>query len=258
MAMATWLFWRRYRAFCWFIMGLAFFNIVASQGRMGYLTIGFALCIFYGVWAYIYKEFFKPTVYLLLGVSLISTGIFVLYMQGNLFVIRAASRWLTLIEQIEAGGDRIEHINMALSAPTSVYDYIFGVSRATQTDRELLVEVEPVNIFLIYGAIGFLLQYLLIAMLLWYFFRHLRYVRQQPALLTLVVASFIGLLSYQFFSLAYFFFREILIGLFPWILVGTTIGAIEHYKRHTHPYTHPWARRHLLRATPGMVSQGLT
>jgi len=43
--------------------------------------------------------------------------------------------------------------------------------------------------------------------------------------------SLITLLSYQFFSIAYFFFREKKIGLFQWIILGVSIGAIELYKK---------------------------
>jgi len=39
----------------------------------------------------------------------------------------------------------------------------------------------------------------------------------------------VSLLSYQVFSVGYFFFREIRIGLFPWILMGVTVGVYEKF-----------------------------
>lgn len=47
------------------------------------------------------------------------------------------------------------------------------------------------------------------------------------ALGALLVASFVGLFSYQVFSVGYYFFREINVGLFPWILMGVAIGVCE-------------------------------
>jgi hypothetical protein len=33
------------------------------------------------------------------------------------------------------------------------------------------------------------------------------------------------------FSVAYYFFREIRVGLFPWILMGASIGVYEKHKK---------------------------
>ena len=89
------------------------------------------------------------------------------------------------------------------------------------------MEIEPVNIFITYGALGFILQYTLVIMLLVYFIRNIKKSIHDKTSLTLMVASFVGLFSYQVFSIAYYFFREIRVGLFPWILMGVTIGVYE-------------------------------
>jgi hypothetical protein len=67
-------------------------------------------------------------------------------------------------------------------------------------------------------------------MLLVYFVKKMRKSINNNASLTLLIASFVGLLTYQIFSVAYFFFREIRVGLFPWILMGVAIGVYEKYK----------------------------
>src|SRR5699024_4616176 len=106
------------------------------------------------------------------------------------------------------------------------------ISRGVQNAiKNFYIEVEPINILVLYGIIGFVLQYSLVIILLIYFFKNMKIIREYPILLAMVVSSFIGLLSYQFFSFAYFFFRETYVGLFPWILMGATIGAVEKIKK---------------------------
>lgn len=211
-----------------FVIMLAIFNIFASQSRMGYLTLVFSVFVFYGLWIYLKKTFFKPTVFLLSGTAVISGIIYYLFLQGNAFLLQAIERWLRLGDQLQEGGNRIGKIQSALTHVDGFYDYIFGISRFVQQSYgNIYIEVEPVNIFVLFGIVGFILQYLIIIVLLLYFFRHLKHLNNMPAMSALTVASFTGLLSYQFFSLAYFFFRETHVGLFPWILFGTTVGLIE-------------------------------
>lgn len=213
-------------------IALVLFNIVVAQARMGYLTIVFAVVVFYFVFNIALKKGIKPTVYL----ALISGSVYwltsILYYKGNEFVVKAVMRWGALEEQINQGGNRYGQVTEALSLMKNPWDYMFGISRGVENAVEgLYIEVEPINIFVLYGGFGFALQYSLVVILLIYFWRNIKVVNQYPILLTMVVASFITLLSYQFFSLAYFFFREIRIGLFPWILMGATIGLVERLKK---------------------------
>src|SRR5690625_1590190 len=209
---------------------LAAFNIVVAQARMGYLTAVFSLIALYFVFNYVYKNgfrFFRSTFISMTLTGIVIMIIYKLYQSGNSFVTRAVYRWKTLGVQIERGGNRTAQIEPALSQIDSPFSFLFGISRGVEIGH---MEIEPISIFVLYGAVGFVLMYSLVLVLLIYFFRNIRIVKQKPILLAMTVASFVGLLSYLFFSGAYWFFREVYVGLFPWILMGAAIGAIERFK----------------------------
>lgn len=213
---------------------LVLFNVVVSQARMGYLTVAFSIVVFYFVYNRIYRKGIRSTLLLTALVSIITGTIYWLYQKGNAFITQAVFRWERLEQQIDAGENRVGQIYYALEQLNNPFEYLFGISRGVQnTMTSFYIEVEPVNIFVLYGAIGFILQYSLILILLIYFYKNMTVVKNYPILLAMVVASFVGLLSYQFFSAAYFFFRETYVGLFPWILMGACIGAVERFKKTT-------------------------
>lgn len=216
---------------------LVVFNIVTAQARMGYLTVAFAVLVFYFVYNIIRKNNIKSTIFLIALICGTWSVLYWLYQNGNEYVTKAVMRWESLGEQVTAGENRIGQINEALNLLKTPWDYLFGISRGVENTVEgLFIEVEPVNIFVLYGGVGLALQYGLVFLLLVYFFRNFKIVKNYPMLLTMVVASFISLLSYQFFSAAYFFYRELHVGLFPWILMGATIGAVERFKKKPQEY----------------------
>lgn len=212
-------------------LSLVLINIIGGQARMGYVTIAFSILAIYLMYNYVYKKGVKSTVNMGFITALIGSVIYWLYSRGNDFVVKAVYRWETLGESISMRGDRIAQIDIGLSLLQTPFDYLFGVSKEVEGLVRALIEVEPINIFILYGLVGFLLQYGLIVILLIYLFKNVKVIKQYPILLTMVVMSFITLLSYQVFSLAYYFFREIHVGLIPWILLGATIGAVERFKK---------------------------
>lgn len=230
-ATAIYIFYKRYKPFCFILMVLSLLNIVASQGRAGILMLIAGIVIFYFMRIYTTNRSIKPTLWFILVFAAVTYILWGLYEKGNPFISQIMYRWNALIES--GGGARIEQIKFSLSLLSDPYHYIFGISRAFQSYGNLSfhIEVEPINIFVLYGVLGFAFQYSLIVLLLFYFIKNLKCFKKQPEIMALIVASFIGLLSYQVFSLGYFFFREIRIGLIPWILMGTTIGIVERYKK---------------------------
>ena len=108
-------------------------------------------------------------------------------------------------------------------------DYLFGLSKPiiNRTAITFGVEIEPINIFVTYGLVGFILQYSIVILLLAYFYKKINKIAKDKAILSLLIASFVSLFSYQIFSVAYYFFREIRVGLFPWVLMGVAIGIYE-------------------------------
>lgn len=236
LALAAFYFLKRYRIFIVLVMVLAVINTIASQARMGYLTIFFSLIVFYIFWIYFSGNFRKPTFILFSLVSSLAIFVRILYLEESPFIYIAMVRWGSLFEQIVEGGNRLGQVLLALSIQENLFDYLFGISRVVQTQTPgLRIEIEPVNILVLYGLVGFILQYGLVLLLLLYFLRQIKVVRPEPVLLTLVIASFVSLLGYQFFSISYYFFREVYVGLFPWIIMGVTIGLVEKYKRSREP-----------------------
>lgn len=216
-------------------LSLVIFNIVTSQARMGYLTIGFAFIVLYLVYNSTYKsgkKWFKSTsLFAFLGL-LTAFVLNTMYNNGNEFIMRAMYRWEVLADELSDGGNRLDQIDPALSQIDSLFNFLFGISRGVEgTIPGLWIEIEPLSIFVLYGAIGFSLFYILVFLLCRYFFINIKHVKGNRILLAMTVASLVSLLSYIVFSFAYWFFREIYVGLFPWILMGATMGAIERYKK---------------------------
>ncbi|GGF96567.1 hypothetical protein [Paenibacillus aceti] len=212
------------------LMLLSIINIFASQARAGILALVFSVFLFYVVSVYINRKSFKPTIYLILVSSVIYSIFLYLYNNGNPIVVKMVYRWGVLFET--SGGGRVDQIAYFVSLLKNPFHYLFGLSKQVVNQSVLSygVEVEPVNILVTYGALGFILQYALVLILLIYFLKNMRKSTKNRASLMLLTASFVGLASYQVFSVGYYFFREIRVGLFPWILMGVTIGVYERYK----------------------------
>lgn len=227
---AIFKYYKRYKFLSISLMLLSVINIFASQARGGMLALFSAIILFYAINVYITKKSFKPTIYFITIISILYLIIKFFYSRGNKFIETMVYRWNVLFES--GGGQRIYQIKNALALLETPGDYLWGLSRAFQNYSGLIdhIEVEPVNILVLYGLAGFSLQYFLIIFLCVYFLKNIRKSIQNKAVLSLLVASLIGLISYQVFSIGFFFFREIRVGLFPWILMGVAIGAFESYK----------------------------
>lgn len=213
------------------LMLLSLLNIITSQARAGMLALVFAVIFLYLIDLYINKKSFKPTLYFSIVITVAYTLGYSLYQNGNKFVENIVFRWEELFKT--NGGARTDQIEYALSLLNSPMDYLFGLSKAFQSHGEIkfFLEVEPINIFVLYGALGFFMQYFLVLFISIYFLKNLKRNFKNKEVLTLIIASLAGLLSYQVFSLGYYFYREVRVGIFPWILMGATIGVNELYIR---------------------------
>lgn len=224
-------YYKKHKFLSVLLMILSIINIFASQARAGILALVFSIFLFYIVSVYINRKTFKPTMYaifVVLAIILIGQQ---LYNMGNPFINHMVYRWRVLFET--QGGARVDQMRYFLFLiGNNIFYYLFGLSKqvVNQSAFSYGVEIEPVNIFVTYGALGFVLQYTLVAILLIYFLKSMRKVIENKACLALLIASFVGLFSYQVFSIGYYFFREIRVGLFPWILMGVAIGVYEKYK----------------------------
>lgn len=223
-------FYKKYRFFSISLMLLSILNLFASQARAGMLALVFSILLFYLVNIYINRKSFKPTLRLVIIIFLSYFLILYLYNNGNSIIEKMVYRWEYLLFE-EKGGARVDQVFYFLSLFKTPFDYLFGLSKQVinQSAISFGIEIEPVNIFVTYGLLGFILQYGLILILLIYFLKRMRKSICNKAALALLVAAFVGLASYQVFSVGYYFFREIRVGLFPWILMGVAIGVYERY-----------------------------
>ena len=223
-------YYKEYKTLSLLLIVLSVINIFISQARAGMLAAVFSIFLLYLVNMKYERKGLKPTIYILALISFLGVVVYYLYNSGNPYVILTYDRWLNLFEA--GGGARATTQPQYFFSIMESSDYLFGLSKPIINRSAISygVEIEPLNIFVTYGAVGFLLQYTLTVFLLRYFFKRISGKTEDKAVLTLIIASFVGLFGYQIFSVAYFFFREIRIGLFPWVLMGVTIGLYERYK----------------------------
>lgn len=134
-----------------------------------------------------------------------------------------AFRLLTLADQ--GGGGRVDQVSSALALLDSPSALLTGVGNAVQRSQSVShgVEVEPVYLLVNYGAIGLVLRY---ALLLTVGSMALRLVRdRRPWHSALGLSALLALCGYAVFSLGYFFFQELYVGVLPWMLFGMIAGA---------------------------------
>lgn len=230
-AFSIFKYYKKYKALAIILMILSIINVFASQARAGLLALITSFLVIYFLDAYISKKKLKITFKLIISLFISAVLFWILYIKGNTIIAKMVYRWTDLIQT--KGGGRVQDIKYFIQLLDSLSDFLFGLSKpvVNLSDISYGVEVEAVNIFVTYGAVGFIVQYWLIAILLLYFLKKIRTVSRTSLdsrlSLSLLVASFVGLFSYQVFSIAYFFFREIRVGLFIWIIMGVAIGETE-------------------------------
>lgn len=133
-----------------------------------------------------------------------------------------AFRVLTLADQ--GGGGRADQVSSALALLDSPSTLLTGVGNAVQRSQSVShgVEVEPVYLLVNYGIIGTLCRY---ALLLTIAAMALRLVRdRRPWHSALGLSALLALCGYGVFSLGYFFFQELYVGVLPWLLFGMVAG----------------------------------
>lgn len=158
-------------------------------------------------------------------------------------------RLLTLAEQ--GGGERVDQIGTVLSLLDSPATLLTGVGNAVQRAYGVShgVEVEPVYVLVNYGLIGAVARYGLWVVLGLCALNASRSRDRWTA--ATGVATVLGLCGYAVFSLGYFFFQELYVGVLPWLLFGL-LGGIHQRK---------WSEGHafvkqLEGARPGLTADG--
>jgi hypothetical protein len=142
-------------------------------------------------------------------------------------------RLLTLVEQ--GGGERVDQVSTVLSLLDSPSTLFAGVGNAVQRAYGVShgVEVEPVYLLVNYGLVGTAARYGLWVVLGLCALGAARSRDRWTA--ATGMATVLGLSGYAVFSLGYFFFQELYVGVVPWLLFGLVAGIHQRLwlERHT-------------------------
>jgi hypothetical protein len=132
-------------------------------------------------------------------------------------------RLLTLVEQ--GGGERVDQVSAVLFLLDSPATFLNGVGNAVQRAYGVShgVEVEPVYLLVNYGLIGTAARYGLWVILAYCALAAIRSRDLWTA--STGMATVLALSGYCVFSLGYFFFQELYVGVLPWLLFGLAAGV---------------------------------
>jgi hypothetical protein len=158
-----------------------------------------------------------------------------------LLVISAAAVTVLLPERLEflrfrneallvayySGENRFADVTTVLETLRSNTQWVFGVANAEHRRYVSYgVEVEPVFLLVNYGVLGVALRYGLLALIVRRALA-LMFTRRQIAwhIRQLGMVCTLGVVTYAAFSLGYFFFHELAVAGFPWLVFGIAVGA---------------------------------
>jgi hypothetical protein len=206
----------------WTLLILATINVFFSGSRVSIVTA----CTLIPVTAFLFFRLSKSRKkYLFLLKSLCGTlligfsAIYFLSERINFILFRFQVLLTT------QGGSRTEQISQAVNLLNNWITCLIGVGNATQ--RQLAIshgaEVEPVYLLVNYGILGLFLRYGILLLIFFYAFRLAKISSGENKILAL--ASILSIVGYAIFSLGYFFFQELYVGLLPWLLFGWTAGT---------------------------------
>jgi hypothetical protein len=195
---------------------LSLFNVFLSGSKVALVSLlALALCT---AVAAILLAPSKIWSFLKLSVIFGLTGVLVHYFLAG----RAAYilyRFYTLIER-GSQDSRYLQIQTGLGLLQDWYAWVTGVGNAYQRAAGVSwgLEVEQVYILVVYGVFGFVLRYLLLLVIFYVALFHISKSNGFERILT--ICTCFSIVCYMILSTGYFFFRELYVGLLPWILFG--------------------------------------
>ncbi|MFH4603010.1 hypothetical protein [Vibrio diabolicus] len=129
-----------------------------------------------------------------------------------------------------AGGGRGEQLTIGLSLIDDPLKFLFGVSNVVQRNLGVTwgIESEPVNIFVNYGFLGFCMVYTSLILVLNNIRKKVRCITTgRVGYLQILWKSLLsGLIGMVVFSFGYFFYGEVIVGVFAWLIMGYVSGAL--------------------------------
>lgn len=153
-----------------------------------------------------------------------------IYILNTFFEERAAFmvyRFSVLTET--AGGGRDQQVKLGLSLLSTWYEFLAGVSNVTQRTfgQSFGIESEPFNILVNYGVIGFTLVYLTMFNII-YVLKKLFNIHANIYSKLVYASTASAIFSYLLFSIGYFYFAELIVGTFSWLIFGAFLGIGLH------------------------------
>ena len=215
---------RFHRFQLWSVLVLALINALVSGSRVALAAIlaVYLVSVLIGIFLSRHKlRFFLQYV----GVSILLGIGFGYALWEKLFFI--VFRYEDLIDKL--GGERVNQTEVALSLLKNGQDWLLGVGNVTQRTlaTSFGTEVEPVYLLVNYGIMGVALRYCLLLVIFIFALRQLN--RSVKVERGFAIASVLALIGYSVFSLGYFFYQELYVGMLPWLLFGWIVGAYCRY-----------------------------
>jgi hypothetical protein len=222
LALASLLFVKRTKIWSLILLLMALSNIVLSGSKVAVAAglVVFLCFLLSGFLLQRNKVFFLLNCLFFIGLTIASSYKY-LILRYNFLVFR----FETMIQRGE-GGSRFGQAKTVIALLDGLGPWLFGVSNVVQ--RKLAVshgtEVEPVYLLVNYGILGVALRYGLILLIFIYSYRLFRKSGDSDDR-SLALATLMSILGYMVFSLGYFFYQELYVGLLPWLLFGWVVGT---------------------------------
>jgi len=133
-------------------------------------------------------------------------------------------RFDALVHADRIGAARGAQVEAALGLLRDVSAWLLGVGHTAQKRFAVSwgTEIEMIYLLVSYGVLGLVLHYLLLWISAYHGLGVMR--RDDPYAAVLGYCAVLAVIGYVVFSLGYFFFRELKVGAFPWILFGWVAG----------------------------------
>jgi hypothetical protein len=222
LALASLLFVKRTKIWSLVLLLMALSNIMLSGSKVAVAAglVVFLCFLLSGFLLQRNKVFFLLNCLFFIGLTIASSYKY-LILRYNFLVFRFEA----MIQRGE-GGARFGQAKMVIALLDGLGPWLFGISNVVQ--RKLAVshgtEVEPVYLLVNYGILGVALRYGLILLIFIYSYRLFRKSGDSDDR-SLALAALMSILGYMVFSLGYFFYQELYVGLLPWLLFGWVVGT---------------------------------
>ncbi|WP_061039772.1 hypothetical protein [Vibrio coralliirubri] len=219
---------RKYHSLLLFsLLILTVINVTFSGSRGAIIAFGLSLFLFYILISTTVPLFYN----ICISTAFIVIMFIILYNFQDM-IMDSLEFTIYRFEKLSetAGGGRGDQLMIGLSLIDDPLKFLFGVSNIVQRNLGVRwgIESEPVNIFVNYGFVGFSFVYGSFILILNNIRRKVRCISSdRVSFLYILWKSFLsGLIGMVVFSFGYFFYGEVIVGVFAWLIMGYVSGAL--------------------------------